>query len=70
MEFENLKDPDFQAKLKACESAEELVKLACREGCELSDAELEAVSGGAVWDSNNICVDYRGGELDPDPGWN
>ena len=71
MNFEDLKNPGLQEKLKACKTAEELVALAESEGVELSDAELDGLSGGAVWDcSDNICVDYRGNELDPDPGWN
>ena len=71
MNFEDLKNPELQEKLKTCRTAEELVVLAKAEGFELSDAELESVSGGAIWDcSDNICADYRGPELDPDPGWN
>lgn len=34
------------AKVKACESAEEILALAKEEGVELSDEQLEAVSGG------------------------
>ena len=35
------------AKVKACKNQEELLKLAKEEGIELSDDQLEAVSGGA-----------------------
>lgn len=45
MEFEDL-TPEQQAKAKACESPEELLALAKEEGYELSDEELESVSGG------------------------
>ena len=34
------------AKVKACKSQEEILKLAKEEGIELSDEQLEAVSGG------------------------
>ncbi|MBQ2070137.1 MAG: hypothetical protein II467_04325, partial [Bacilli bacterium] len=34
------------AKLKQCRSSEEMLKLAKEEGLELSDDQLEAVSGG------------------------
>ena len=34
------------AKIKACESQEEILKLAKEEGIELTDEQLEAVSGG------------------------
>ena len=54
-------------KAKACKSAEDLIALAKAEGVELSDEQLQAVAGGGIW---NTCADYRGEELDPDPGWN
>lgn len=37
-------------KGKSCASFEELVTLAKNEGIELSDEQLEALSGGSVWD--------------------
>jgi hypothetical protein len=40
MNFEDLKNPELQEKLKACESAAELVELAQEEGVELSDEQL------------------------------
>ena len=42
--------PEQQAKVKACKTAEDVVALAEEEGYELSEAELEAVSGGMDWD--------------------
>ena len=66
MNLKDLKNPEIQEKLKAAKTPEELLALAREEGCELTDAELESVAGGS-WD---FCTDYRGGELDPDPGWN
>ena len=46
MNFEDLKNPELQEKLMAVESVEELVALAKAEGMELSDDQLESVSGG------------------------
>lgn len=34
------------AKIKACENQEEILKLAKEEGIELTNEQLEAVSGG------------------------
>ena len=46
MSFEDLKSPELQEKLKACETVGQLVDLARAEGVELSDAELESVASG------------------------
>ena len=40
------------AKVRACKSQEELLELAKAEGVELSDEQLNAISGGAC-SSNN-----------------
>lgn len=48
MEFKNL-TPEQQAKAKACKTPEEMIALAAAEGYELSDEELQAVSGGSAW---------------------
>ena len=45
MEFNDLTD-EQKAKAKACKTPEEILALAKDEGYELSDDELEAVSGG------------------------
>ena len=50
MNFEDLKNPEFQEKLKDVKTPEELLALAKEEGYELTEAELEAVSGGDFWD--------------------
>lgn len=50
MDFENLDiSPELRAKAKACTSPEELLALAKSQGYKLSDAEMEAVSGGSGW---------------------
>ena len=46
MNFQDLKNPELQEKLKACASADELVALAAEEGVELTDEQLEMVAGG------------------------
>ena len=45
MKFEDL-SPDLQERAKGCKSAEDILALAKDEGYELSDDELESVSGG------------------------
>ena len=54
MTFDELKNPELQEKLKACQTAEELLALAKAEGYELSDENLEAIAGGAIWN----CDEY------------
>ena len=41
------------AKAKECKSQEELLKLAKEEGIELTNEQLEAVSGGALCSSTD-----------------
>ena len=41
--------PEQQEKANACKTAEELVALAKEEGIELSDDDLEQISGGGAW---------------------
>ncbi len=38
------------AKIKACKSSEEILKIASEEGVELNDEQLAAVSGGGFCD--------------------
>ena len=55
MKFEDL-SPELREKAQACNTAEELLALAKEEGYELSEDELEGISGG--WEtcfSNYYC---------------
>ena len=49
MNFEDLKNPELQEKLKSAKTSDELVALVKEEGIQLSDAQLEDLSGGARW---------------------
>lgn len=48
MTFNDL-TPEQQEKARACKTAEDILALAKSEGYELSDEELESVSGGINW---------------------
>lgn len=52
MEFNDL-SPELQEKAKACETPEEFIALAKEEGIELSEDQLESLSGGADWKKLN-----------------
>ena len=54
MNFENLDiSPELREKARACETPEELLALAKKEGYKLSEEELAAVSGGG-WSCTNV----------------
>ena len=57
MQFNDL-TAEQKAKAKECKNAEELLALAKDEGYELSDSELESISGG-FWDNANDCQRYE-----------
>ena len=46
-----------KAKLKGCETPEEILELAQEEGYELSDEQLEGISGGWGSHCGNYCFD-------------
>ena len=50
--FEDL-TPEQKEKARACKSADELIALANSEGIELTDDQVEAISGGAWYDCMN-----------------
>ncbi len=49
MNFEDL-SPELKSKVEACKTPEEMLALAKKEGYELSDEELQAISGGMSWE--------------------
>ena len=55
MNYEDL-TPEQCEKAKACKTAEELLALAKAEGYELSDEDLEEISGGRKW--GDPCEDW------------
>ena len=59
--FEGLSD-DLKKKATECKNAEELMELAKLEGIELTDEQLDAISGGATWtcDCYSLCPQYSG----------
>ena len=63
MEFEDLKNPELQEKLKAAETAEELIGLAASKGIDLNNEQLQAISGGSDWSlcDDNECQKFGGG---------
>lgn len=57
MDFDGLTE-DQKARIRTCESADELRAIAEEQGLELSDDQLEAVSGGVVKapvECGNVC---------------
>ena len=48
MDFKDL-SPELKAKAEQCKTPEELLALASAEGYELSDEEIEQISGGLIW---------------------
>lgn len=52
------------AKVKACKNQEEILKLAKEEGIELTDDQLEAVSGGFCSTSTRKCPKCGGTYFD------
>ena len=53
MGFDDLTD-EQKARAEACKTPEEVLELARQTGYELSEEELEAVSGGD-WDCMSVC---------------
>ena len=41
---------EMRAKVGACETPEDLIALADEQGIELTDEQLQAISGGVNWD--------------------
>ena len=58
---------DLKTKAANCKTGEELVALAQSEGIELTDDQLDAISGGSDWSCSCYC-DCQEDVLDPN-GW-
>ena len=58
MDFNDL-TPEQQEKARACKTPEDVLALAKEDGIELTDEQIEAVSGG--WDD---CDTYTGNKHD------
>ena len=56
--FENLTD-EQKEKARACKSPEDILALAKAEGYELTDEQIEAVSGGAEWIDPEPCMEKK-----------
>ena len=57
--YDRLSD-EMKAKVANCKSAEELMELAKTEGIELTDEQMDAISGGATW-----TCDCHSNDVDP-----
>lgn len=52
---------DTKQRLHEATTPEEMLAVASEEGVELTDEQLEAVSGG-LWSCSDYCQDVNGGE--------
>ena len=52
-DFKGQLTPEQMEKVGACKSADELVELAKAEGVDLSEEQLEAISGGSWYNCMN-----------------
>lgn len=67
MKFDDL-SPEMREKVQACKSSDELLALAKEEGVELSEEDLEAVSGGwGTCPNNDYCSSYKGDKFRTGP---
>ena len=58
--FDGLSE-DLKKKATECKTSEELMNLAKSEGIELTDEQLDAISGGFEWIcSDDSCSNYNG----------
>jgi predicted ribosomally synthesized peptide with nif11-like leader len=56
MDFKDI-SPELREKAKACQTPEEMLALAKKEGYKLSEEDLEAISGGR-WSCGSYCSAY------------
>ena len=52
--FDGLSE-DLKKKATECKNAEELIALAKTEGIELTDEQMDAISGGVNWSCDYSC---------------
>ena len=58
MKFDDLTE-EQKAKARECNTPEDLMKLAAEEDLDLTDEQLEAISGGrTAWEDINDCDNY------------
>ena len=58
MNFDEL-SPELQKRAQTCKTPEEVLNLAREEGYELSDDELQSISGGMKWRcEDKTCSDF------------
>ena len=60
MNFDDLKDPEVQERMKSAKTPADLLAIAKESGYELSEEELNAMSGGwrPVCDYDPFCPDW------------
>ena len=56
--WDNLSD-ELKEKAKACKTADEFVALADSEGVDLTDEQMEAISGGGGWETCAAACDLK-----------
>ena len=49
MNFDDLKNPELQERLKNAKTSEELLAIVNEAGYELTDEQLNAIAGGEGW---------------------
>ena len=54
MNYEDLTSEQIE-KAAACKTLDELIELANAEGVELTDEQIEQISGGGVWNHPQSC---------------
>ena len=52
MDIDKVEDADLRSIAKDGSSSEEILAATRQEGIELSDEELEYISGGSIWDAD------------------
>ena len=62
-DFERMRDPEVQEKLKSCDTAADLVALAKEEGVEMTDDQLEQIAGG-IWSNPTSCPECGSTNID------